>query len=192
MLSKLLILLKDVVNEHLSASTGWGSALADHGQVVFLESQKVEHLDFKLGAVTLLLVNLEEDHTLRPADPYRRPLPDGTMQRTRPPIHLNAYILFVARFREYEQSLQYISLILQYFQNHRVLDHESAPALSDHIEKLTMELQTLPFAELSHLWGVLRNSYQPSLLYKVRMVVFQDQEDLAAPATTASTIRISQ
>jgi hypothetical protein len=191
-ISDILVLLKDTVNEHLTASSGWRGPVPDQGPVVFLDSEKADSLELKLGAVTLLLVNLEEDHTLRSADPFRLTLPDGTTQRVQPAIQINAYVLFAARFKEYEQGLRCISLILQFFQGRRVLDHENTPALSDRIEKLTMELVTLPLSELNQLWGVLRSAYQPSLLYKVRMAVFHDEDGLAAPQISDPVLRISQ
>ena len=74
--------------------------------------------------------------------------------------------------------------VLQFFQSYRVFDQDSAPGLSDKIEKLTVELLTLPFSEQNHLWGVLRAAYHPSLLYKLRMVVFSDEHGIAAPLIT--------
>jgi hypothetical protein len=191
MISKALLVLKDAVNDYLSTNSGWSSADSDFGQVVFLESEKVDVIDFKMGAISFLLVNVEEEHSVRPADPYRRALPDGTGQRVSPPIQLNLYVLFVARFSDYKQSLRYISLILQFFLTRRVLDHESTPALDDRIEKLTMDLLTLPLGEQNHLWGILRTAYQPSLLYKVRMVVFQDEDAVIVPPAAEPTTSIS-
>jgi hypothetical protein len=181
MIGEVLGVLKDTVNEYLATTSGWNPSESDQGQVIFLESEKVDVVEFKMGAISLVLANVEEDHTLRPGDPYRRVLPDGTVQKVQPAIHLNVYVLFVARFKDYKRSLQYISLILQFFLQHRVLDHESTPALSDKIDKLTMELVTLPFSEQNHLWGILRTAYQPSLLYKVRMAVFQDEDGAIVP-----------
>lgn len=192
MISDLLVLLKDATNDHLAANLGWGGTQPDHGQVVFLDGEKADGLELKLGAVSLLVVNLEQEHTLRPGDPYRVVQADGTTQRVQPPIHLNVYVLFIARFKEYQQSLRYISLILQFFQTHRVLDHENTPALSDRIEKVIMEFTTLPFSETYNLWSLLRSAYQPSLLYKVRMVAYQDEDGLSAAAAATPTVRINQ
>lgn len=192
MISKALLILKDVVNDHLSTSSGWGTGDSDFGQVAFVESQSVDVIDFKMGAISLVLVNMEEERSVRRADPGRRALPDGTEQRVMPPIHLNLHVLFVARFVDYKLSLYYISLILQFFLVRRVLDHESTPALDDTIEKLTMELMTLPFGEQNNLWSVLRTAYQPSLLYKVRMVVFQDEDAVIVPPATEPEMGVHQ
>src|SRR5262245_36369844 len=105
MINEVLLVLQERVNEHLSASLGFSAADSDHGQVVFVESEKLDCVDFKMGAVSLLLVNVEEEHALRPDDPYRRILPNGTTMRVKPDIYLNAFVLFVARFKDYKQSL---------------------------------------------------------------------------------------
>jgi|SRR6185503_4128735 len=191
MISKAFLVLKDAVNDYLSTNSGWSSADSDFGQVVFVESEKVDVVDFKMGAISLLLINVEEEHAMRPADPYKRTLPDGTEQRVSPPIHLNLYLLFVARFSDYKLSLRYISLILQFFLTRRVLDHENTPALDDRIEKLSMELLTLPLGEQNHLWGILRTAYQPSLLYKARMVVFQDEDAVVVPPAAEPRTSVS-
>lgn len=188
MIDDLLNVLKKRVNDHLRMSAGWRPADAQEEWVVFPSSDRLDLADFKLKAVTLLLINLEEEHALRTADPYRRTLADGSTLPGQPPILMNAYVLFVARFAAYEESARCISRIAQLFQERRVLDHDNTPELSTRIEKLVLELVTLPFSEQNHLWGMLRTAYQPSLLYRVRMLVFQDAEVAAVrPVTRTDT-----
>lgn len=191
MINDLLVGLKNAVTDHLVVHSGGGDADMGQAPVVFLDGEKLDPLDLKLGSVTLLLINLEEEHNLRAGDPYRRIAADGTTQRVSPPVHINAYVLFVARFKDYGRSLQHISLILQFFQRHRTLDHQSHPALSDKLDKLTMELLTLPFAEQSHIWSILGLPYHPSLLYKVRMAVFLDEEGVASPAVVETVVGVN-
>jgi hypothetical protein len=59
---------------------------------------------FKMGVVTILLINVEEDSTMRPADLHVRVGSDGTSVQTQPEIRMNLYVLFVARFKAYEQG----------------------------------------------------------------------------------------
>lgn len=192
MLNEVFVLLRDTLNGHLSALAGVDSAQTDQGQVEFVGSESQENLEFKLGRITLLLVNLEQEFALRGGDPYRLQLADGTTQRTQPPVHLNLYLLFAARFKDYEQGLRYLSLILQFFQSRRVLDHDNSPRLSSRIEKIVMELVTLPLSEQHNLWGLLRVPLQPALLYKARMVVYQDEEGSAIPPITEVQLRIQR
>jgi len=141
----------------------------------------------KLGGVTELLINVEQEPILRAANPYQRVAPDGTAYQTRPDIRLNLCVLFVARYKQYEQSLAQLSRIIRYFQAHPVLDATMAPSMPPDIERLTMELLTLPLSEQNDLWNALRTTYQPSVLYRVRMLVFEDQQAAVTASVSNST-----
>lgn len=192
MLDTVLLLLRDVVAEYLKTTIGGGPGSTEVDKLVFMNSDRAEHVEFPSNAVTLLLVNVEEEVTLRPADPYRHSMHDGTVQRVSPPLHLALSVLLVANFKDYASGLRYLSAIVQYFQSHRVLDGYSAPALSPLIEKITIDLQTLSLTELAQLWGVLRSAYRPSLLYKVRLVVVQDPDGAVQPAGQGAQVRTGE
>ncbi len=149
---------------------------------VYVGADKDDAVSFKSGAVSVLLVRIEEENALRPPDLYARPAADGSRQRVEPEIRLNLYVLFVARFPDdYSRSLHHLSGVIRYFQNHRVFNHENSPELAESVSQLVLELVTPSFAEQNELWGTLRSAYQPSAMYKVRMVVFQDED--ARPLT---------
>jgi hypothetical protein len=179
MIDKALSFLRDRLNTHLGLGQDPDESMED--LVVFVDGQNMEPLTFKLGAVSVLLINIEEDNTLHARNPYLRTSSDGARLRVSPDIRLNLYVLFVARFKQYKESLRYLSLIIRYFQKHRLLDHHSAPELSENIEQLILELITLPFSEQNEVWNALRVTYHPSVLYKVKMIVFQDEDAIAMP-----------
>ena len=189
MLTDALVFLKNSLNAHLSMGKPHDS---QEDPVVFLTGQMTDSLSFKLGAVSLVLINLEQDNVLRAPDLYQRTLPDGTTQRAQPEIRLNLYVLFVANYQQYEDSLRNLSIVIQYFQNHRLVTHQNAPELSDNIQQLVIELITLPFSEQNEIWGTLRSHYHPSALYKVKMVVFQSDADASAPDVQEKAIQVSQ
>jgi hypothetical protein len=148
-------------------------------------------IPFALGNVTALLINLEEENTLRSADPYVRVASDGIRQKVHPEIRINLYVLFVAHFKDYEQSLSYLSRIIQHFQCHRVFNHQNAPELSERIDQLVLELITLPFSEQNEIWGSLRTSYHPSVLYKVKMIVFRDEDAMSVSEVTEASLTVT-
>jgi hypothetical protein len=174
MISQALVLLKDLLNTYLSS--GPNSETSAEDQVVFLSGQKMDPLTFTVGKISVLLINIEEENTLRQPDPYLRIAPNGAHQKVNPEIRLNLFVLFVANYNDYEDSLRVLSQIIRYFQNHRVIDHQNSSGLPQDIEKLIIGLVTLPFAEQNEVWSSLRVTYHPSVLYKVRMVVFKDDE----------------
>ncbi|MCB9267868.1 MAG: DUF4255 domain-containing protein [Lewinellaceae bacterium] len=142
-----------------------------------LEDRTRESIDFKWEALNLLMINLEEETTMRQADIFRQEK-NGQSFPALPEIRLNLYLLFVANRSDYKTSMNHLSLVIRYFQSRRVFDHKNTPALPEEVEKLTVELITLPFAQQNEVWNALRTSYKPSILYKVRMVVFSQDEPL--------------
>ncbi|KAA3661434.1 MAG: DUF4255 domain-containing protein [Calditrichaeota bacterium] len=189
MINTILRFLKDNLNNHLKMETGASSDLSGEDKVVFIDGEKMDPVAFKSGAVSVLLINIEEEKTLRSADPYMANLPTGT-QKVLPEIRMNLYVLFVARFQKYEDSLRNLSSIIQYFQQQRVFDHQNAPDLPDTVDQIMLETTTQSLSEQNELWGALRTSYLPSILYKVRMVVFQDRSAPKVKEIKERTIKL--
>jgi hypothetical protein len=146
----------------------------------YVRTERDDAVGFKAGAVSILLVRIEEDTTMRPPDAYARVTGEGAqrdVQRIAPEIRLNLYVLFVARFPDdYGRALEQLSVVIRYFQQHRVFNRGNSTDLGKDISLLIMELLTPTFSEQNEIWGALRVAYQPSALYKLKMVVFQDDE----------------
>jgi hypothetical protein len=98
MISNALVFLRDGLNAYVGAGRNPDDSQED--RVVFLDGQNMEPLSFKLGAISVLLINLEEENTLRAPDRYHRLSAEGTRQKINPEIRLNLYVLFVARFKQ--------------------------------------------------------------------------------------------
>lgn len=191
MIDGVLVLLRDLLNAHLNAgSLDAGDSAED--EVVLIDGDQLDPVTFKSGAISALIVNLEADNTLPRADPFRRALADGTQIAVSPAIRLNLYVLFAARFKQYERGLAQLSAIMQYFQHHRVLDRTNAPALAPEIDKLVIELVTLPLGEQNELWGTLRTAYHPSVLYRVRLVTFAEPDAAPGPEITEVVTSVTQ
>jgi len=173
MIDEVLLILKDKLNEYVRIKT-------DHPEdkVVFPDGSKPDSSQFALNNITAMLINIEEEKMVRSADRFGGVVKNGLRTGVNPSIPVNLLVLFVARFADYQQSMKFLSLIIKFFQRNRVLDHANTPSLSPEIGKLTIELQALPLAEQNELWNSLRSAYQPSLLYKVSMLVFNDTESI--------------
>ena len=190
MLNDVLVFLKNNLNSYLRS--GGTHTDAQEDQVTFLSGQSIDSLGFKANSISIVMINLEQEKVLRSPDLYSRSLSNGTSQRVQPEIRLNLYVLFVANYQQYEDALRTLSAIIKYFQNHRTFGHQDSPQLSENIEKLVIELVTLSFAEQNEVWGSLRLPYHPSVLYKVKMVVFESESSEEAPIITDESIHISQ
>jgi len=192
MLGEILVFVRSRLDGYLSARLGVIPGQADQPKVVLLDGEKTDPIEFQLGAVTVLLVNMEHERVQRPADPYYRTLPDGNVQRVNPEIRISLNLLFVAHFKQYEQALDYLALIIQYFQSNPVLDRSNAPELDSRLDRLGFELVTMSLSEQGEVWNALRTSYLPSVMYRVGLAIFRDEEGASGPAITEKVITISQ
>ena len=190
MISESLAFLKDELNRKLNMGHD-PNELPDE-LVVFVENDQADVINFNLGKVSALLINIEEENTLRPPNQFVRTASNGIQQTIVPELRLNLYILFVSFFKDYYTSLNNLSKIIQYFQKYRIFDQQNAPQLNEKIQKLMIELVTLSFSEQNELWGTLRAAYQPSVLYKVKMVVYEDDEPQTTIPTQQIDIQISK
>jgi hypothetical protein len=173
-LDRALIFLRDHLNAVFRARAAAGVDAESEDIVVFLGGDSLEPVNFPNGKVSLLLMNIEQESAMRPADPFHRVGPDGHKRPVQPQISVNLYVLFVARFSKYEASLAELSVILHHFQSHRSFDSTDNPRLSPVIHKLMMEFVSQSFNQQNEVWNALRVSYHPSLLYRVKMLTYRD------------------
>lgn len=185
-IADVLTFLRRHLDERLRIARGGSQDDAVGDRVVFLDGDKMEPLSFPLGAVSLLLINLEEERTLRSPDPRVRVAEDGTRLRVQPDIRLILYVLFVARFKRYEVAWEHLSAILEHLQSNPVFDPGAAPDLPAGVERLVLELVTLSFAEQNEVWSSLRVTHHPSLLYRVKLLALRDPHPL--PSTPAADL----
>ncbi len=130
--------------------------------------------------MVVFLVNVERD-TL----PLRqRPVTGGPRaMQERPPVFLNLMLMFAANFggNNYREALKLLAGTIAFFQSQPVFDPASSPGLDPRFERLTMEIENLDSAQLSHLWSILGSRYLPSALYRLRMVTIDEAQVTAQP-----------
>jgi len=125
----------------------------------------------------LSLVNIEED---RVAKQHENEFRSGSKAIYKnPPLLLNLYVLVSINKDDYPESLVLLGHIVQFFQYQNRFTPLTHPSLDSRIEKLTVELYTLSFEQVNHLWSVLGGKYLPSALYKVRQLTIDEDVELS-------------
>lgn len=91
-------------------------------------------------------------------------------------LTINLYVLFSAYFSNgnYPEALRFISFIIAYFQQNSVFTRLNTPKLDVDIEKLVFEMASISPEQLNNIWGSLGAKYMPSVVYKVRMLTFDN------------------
>ena len=187
MIGAALTYLRDKVNTHLQDGE------TDSGQplVVFIEGDKIDPLSIQSGRVNILVVNVEEERELRGANPYY----DERSQRINPDIPLTISALFIARFNDYPTSWNYLTDIIRFFQSHPVLERadnqtQSSINMPDGIESLRCEMISLNFQQQNEVWGALRITQHPALLYKIKLVTLRDPHPQSSEKTKNIIVKL--
>jgi hypothetical protein len=120
------------------------------------------------GKAILSLVNVEEDKVAKQQENYSRT--DSSTVYKSPPLYLNMYILFSINKPEYDDCLKWLGHIMQFFQHQQVFTPVTHPNLDPKIPRIVVDLFSLNFEQVNHLWSTLGGKYMPSVLYKIRQV----------------------
>ena len=119
------------------------------------------------------LVNIEEDRISKSPDNFVR-TGSGAISYKNPRIYLNLYLLFSVNLAHYDLSLERLSLIIQFFQFQNVFTPVSNPDIPDGVDELIFDLYNLSFQDMNNLWGVMGSRYLPSVMYKMRLVIIEE------------------
>jgi hypothetical protein len=127
------------------------------------------------AGVVITLVNIEEDRISKNPDGIYRV--GGQVKKGHPKILVNLYLLFSVHLKNYATSLTMISNVIQCFQSNNYFPRSEFPSLDENIERLKLELYTMNFEQVNHLWSTLGGKYLPSVLYKLQMIAIADQDN---------------
>jgi len=183
MIDKALEFITQELNGYLKLRTGNADVDRVFLTSVATESDGVVIPDSSLG---LSLINIEEERIFK--DQKTAFVNDeGMAAHLNPEIKLNLYILISANFQDtkrqdpsddYVEGLKQLSYVISFFQSRYVFTADNSPALAGFdpgIKKLIVELYSYSFEQLYNFWTVIGTKYLPSVLYKVRMIGFQER-----------------
>jgi hypothetical protein len=137
----------------------------------------------------LTLVNIEEDRVARTHDSYVKT--DTTARYKSPPLLLNLYVLFSVHKDDYEDSLVLLGHIVQFFQFQNSFTPLTHPTLDSRVERIMVDLYTMNFEQVNHLWSILGGKYLPSALYKVRQLTI-DENAVTSESGLIREIRVEE
>lgn len=140
------------------------------------------------GKAILSLVNIEEDKVAKQQENYTRS--DSSTIYKSPPLYLNMYILFSINKPEYDDCMKWLGHIMQFFQYQQVFTPVTHPNLDAKIPRIVVDLYSLNFEQVNHLWSTLGGKYMPSVMYKIRQVTV-DENITVSESGFIKTIEIS-
>ena len=179
MIDKAIKLLRDELQSYFDSRDASVTVVIDN--VGLFETSKGDTLT---DNVIITLVNIEEESALKNQPALKRPF-NGSAIYENPPVYLNLYILFTCNYTglDYPLALRRLSFIIQFLQSKSSFSSASSVAGGsiDFTEqgisglRFSMELYTLTFEQINHLWGSLGGRQMPFAMYKLRLVAITEQ-----------------
>jgi hypothetical protein len=186
MIDTVLTLLQQELLNYLEPIDPSATVTVDN--VALLETTNGDKL---ANSIVLTVVNVEEESTLKnqPAV-YRNPaLSIATYQN--PPVYLNLYVLITCNYwgDNYIYALKRLSYVVRFVQGKPSFSYGTASYSGANDNEFTtdpdllgmqftLELYTLTFEQLNHLWGSLGGRQVPFVMYKLRLVALTDRRTL--------------
>ncbi len=137
--------------------------------------------------IFITLINTEEEPTLRNNNEfvYKQSAPDKVFYKEQP-IYLNLYVLVSSCYNTYTNGILYLERILLSFQKHFWFQAADYPAFIQDPDTLQftefkLELYSVPFEQLNHIWSISGSKLAPSALYKVRVVMVDQNTTIEGP-----------
>ncbi|MES2922814.1 MAG: DUF4255 domain-containing protein [Verrucomicrobiota bacterium] len=176
MIHDALQLIANQLNAALPGTGGARSVIL--GNIAQVESETKD----ELKQVVLSLVNVEEESALKNG-PHSR-LKNGQVIYENRPVCLHLYLLFSANNTDYGTALKRLESIIEFFQGRNVFTVRNSPELENLSRtaeelasfRLTLELHSLSFEQINHLWGSLGGKQVPFILYRARLVSLSARE----------------
>ncbi len=177
MIDKALYFLRQEVNTYLKLKTGDDNKISLSAIVNQSGTEVAPH-----NSAGMMLVNVEEERAYRNKGPQAVST-KGYYSFKNPELSLNLYVLFFANHNDHKEALVLLSYIVQSFQGKNVFDNQESPQLGTDIEQLVVDLYSLSFEQQNQLWASLGAKYIPSVIYRVRMLVVDENKSTRiAPA----------
>jgi hypothetical protein len=159
------------------------------GDKIILSNVAKQNGDWAIPQNTLgiSLINIEEERIYKE---QRTAFinEQGNTEHMNPDIKLNLYVLITAHFTDddgttqrYKEGLKQLSYVISLFQSRSVFTNESSPllySLDPNIKKLVVELYSYSFEQQYNFWTVVGAKYLPSVLYRVRLLRYQEKSAL--------------
>jgi hypothetical protein len=179
MIDTALILLRDELSSYITLKDASVNVVIDN--IGLVETSNGETLT---NNVVITLVNIEEESTLKNQPALKRPFINNKGTYQNPPVYLNLYVLFVSNYsgNDYPLALKRLSYIIQFLQGKNSFSSSSSVSggsldlSNDNVTdlKFTLELYTLTFEQINHLWGSLGGRQMPFVMYKLRLVAITE------------------
>jgi len=136
--------------------------------------------------MVLSLINLEHE-TNRQFNGRYTSNANGQYTNITPFVRFNMDVMMVSNFDDYDETLKFLDATVAFFQSNTSLSAQNSSDIPAGLEKLEFDVEKISYYDMHSLWSAMGAKYQPSIVYKVRLVTLQANQIEGLPPTITST-----
>lgn len=189
MIDVALEFIRDQLNDYLVANIpmGLGNRVVISNVVQQEEGAGDGLSDLEDDSILFSLIHIEEDRIYK--DQRKRVVnAAGVTEVREPELKLNIYVIFSAHFNNYLTGIKNLSGVISFFQSKNVFDAADYPSMDPSLGRLVTDLYTFSLDQNFQFWQSLGGKFLPSIMYKIRMLTYQENlvQGFAASTTESS------
>nr|WP_321236118.1 DUF4255 domain-containing protein [uncultured Psychroserpens sp.] len=118
--------------------------------------------------VILSLINIEQETTR----PYMNISRHAAGNQNDPNV-VERYaidLLVTSNFDDYNETLKFLNKTISFFQDNLLFSQNEYPNMPNEIVKLEFQFEVVSYEQMHNLWTAMGAKYQPSILYKMRII----------------------
>lgn len=183
MIDKALKFTKDILDQFLKNKMGLDESKVLVNNIIDGDGSIPQKNQNK---VIISLINVEKE-TLKPFNKRNKKLPDGNYALMAPVERYNLDILMTSNFDDYKETLKFLNASILFFQTNPSLSAASYSNIPEGLNKLEFELESISYHQMHSLWSAMGAKYQPSVIYKTRLVKLDSNETVTFDASVSKT-----
>ena len=131
--------------------------------------------DINQNKIVISLINIEKE-TAKPFYNRNQQLGNGNFATINPAERYNLDVLISSNFDSYTETLKFLNAVILFFQINNTLDANTSANIPLGLEKLEFDIEKITYHQMQSLWTAMGAKYQPSVIYKMRLITIQGEE----------------
>lgn len=172
MLEKVLQFTQSVLDQFLRAKFGLTDAAVVINNVINADGSLPTKNQNK---IVISVLNIEQENNKQF---YGRTtqLSNGSYSDSSPFDRYNLDVLFSSNFEDYNETLKFLNGTLEFFQANFTINRGSYASLPKGVNRLDYDMEQISYHQMHSLWSAMGAKYQPSIIYKMRLITIQANE----------------
>jgi hypothetical protein len=125
--------------------------------------------------VVISLINIERE-TAKPFVVRNQRMNNGNYSDVNLFERYNLDLLLSSNFDDYGETLKFLNAVILFFQVNNCLDASSSSNFPAGLTKLEFDIEKIAYHQMQNLWTAMGAKYQPSVIYKLRLITLQANE----------------